>query len=69
PALNRTLKINFQESFPYEILGWEETTLMGYGASPSTMTTKATKLETLKTAYWQKNSNADSYLREKLKLD
>ncbi|NNL82180.1 MAG: septum formation inhibitor Maf [Winogradskyella sp.] len=69
PALNRTLKINFQESFPYEILGWEETTLIGYGSSPSTMTTKAIKLETLKTAYWQKNSNADSNLREKLKLD
>lgn len=69
PELNRTLKINFQESFPYQITGWEETSLVGYGASPSTITTKATKLETLKTAYWRKNSNSDSILREKLKLD
>lgn len=69
PELNRTLRINFEENFPYQILGWEETNLMGYGSNPSTLTTKATKLNTLKTSYWRQNSNSDSVLRETLKLE
>jgi hypothetical protein len=68
PELNRTLKINFTPSFPYDILGWEETTTRGYGASTKTLTTKATKLESIKSAYWSKNNNADESLRETLKL-
>lgn len=66
--LNRTLKINFNTSFPYNILGWEETTVSGYGASAKTLTTKATKLESIKSAYWSKNHNADESLRDTLKL-
>lgn len=68
PELNRTLKINFNSNFPYNILGWEETTLSGYGASAKTLTTKATKLVSIKTAYWSKNHNSDAVLRETLKL-
>ena len=68
PELNRTLKINFNTSFPYDILGWEETSKQGYGASAKTLTSKATKLKTLKSAYWGKNSNADKDLRETLRL-
>jgi hypothetical protein len=68
PKLNRTLKINFNTSFPYDILGWEETTLSGFGSSAQTLTTKATKLESIKSAYWSKNRNADEELRETLKL-
>ncbi|WP_400078425.1 septum formation inhibitor Maf [Winogradskyella sp. R77965] len=69
PELNRTLKINFNPNFPYDILGWEETTPSGYGASAKTLTTKATKLESIKSAYWSKNNNADEGLRETLKLE
>lgn len=68
PELGRTLKINFNAQFPYEISGWEETTTNGYGASARTLTTKATKLESIKSAYWGKNSNADQGLRKTLKL-
>jgi hypothetical protein len=68
PELNRTLKINFNTAFPYDILGWEETTISGFGASAKTLTTKATKLESIKSAYWSKNHNADESLRETLKL-
>ncbi|WP_299365489.1 septum formation inhibitor Maf [Winogradskyella sp.] len=68
PELNRTLKISFDPEFPHEISGWEETTVNGYGGSAKTLTTKATKLESIKSAYWSKNNNADEGLRETLKL-
>ena len=68
PELNRTLKINFNIQFPYDILGWEETSPSGYGASAKILTTKATKLKSIKSAYWSKNHNADEGLRETLKL-
>ncbi|MBO6879693.1 septum formation inhibitor Maf [Winogradskyella sp.] len=68
PELNRTLKINFNNEFPFDILGWEETSESGFGASTKTLTTKATKLSSIKSAYWNKNNNADESLREKLKL-
>ncbi|WP_299523880.1 septum formation inhibitor Maf [Winogradskyella sp.] len=68
PELSRTLKINFNSEFPYEISGWEETTVSGYGSASKTLTTKATKLESIKSAYWSKNNNADESLRKILKL-
>lgn len=69
PDLNRTLKINFNTDFPFDILGWEETTVSGYGANSKTLTTKATKLERIKSAYWTKNSTDNEGLREILKLE
>lgn len=66
--LERSLSISFNPSFPYDIAGWQETIVSGYGDSAKTLTTKATKLETIKTDYWTKNSNADESLRESLKL-
>ena len=68
PELNRTLAITFNPEFPYEILGWEETSKSGFGNSTTTLTTKATKLNTIKSAYWQKNSNKDEVLRDLLQL-
>lgn len=69
PKLNRSLNINFNINFPYDILGWEETTTSGYGTSAKTLTTKATKLESIKSAYWSKNHNTDEGLRKTLKLE
>ncbi len=69
PELNRTLNINFNESFPYDILSWEESFKSGFGSNAKTLTTKATKLESIKSAYWSKNSNADEALRKTLKLN
>lgn len=69
PALNRSLEINFNTTFPHEITSWEETTVSGYGANAKTLTTKATKLKSIKSAYWSKNSNIDQSLRASLKLE
>ncbi len=68
PELNRSLIIRFNSNFPYDILGWEETFKSGFGKNAKTLTTKATKLKTIKSAYWGKNKNKDEVLREELKL-
>ncbi|MEM5566364.1 septum formation inhibitor Maf [Psychroserpens sp. AS72] len=67
--LDRKLTINYNPSFPYEITSWEETFKEGSGANTKTLTTKATKLKTITSAYWNKKSNADENLRETLKLN
>ena len=69
PDLNRTLSITFNPTFPYDILEWEETYKSGFGSNAKMLTTKATKLKTIKSAYWQKNRNFDEVLRDTLLLD
>jgi len=69
PELNRTLSISFNPEFPFDILGWEETFKSGFGPNTKVLTTKATKLKTIKSPYWQKNSNKDEVLRESLQLN
>jgi len=69
PTLDRTLKINFDKAFPFEVLSWEETFKSGFGPSAKILTTKATRLKTIKSAYWTKNSNADERLRDSLLLN
>lgn len=63
----RTLDIYFEKNFPHAILGWEETYLSGYG-SPEKLTTRAMRINTVKSAYWGKNTNADRKLRKELGL-
>ena len=65
PELKRTLTINFNTEFPYEILGWTESEQR----RGQILTSTATKIATLKSAYWGKNSNKDGNLREILQLD
>lgn len=62
PELQRELTIHFNPEFPYDILSWEET----YPDNGKMLTTKATKLKTLKTAYWHENSNGFERLRDTL---
>ena len=69
PELNRTLTINFNSNFPYDISSWEDTYKDGYGANAKVLTTNATRLKTINSDYWSKNSNADEVLRETLQLD
>ena len=69
PDLNRTLSIKYNPNFPYDILGWEETFKSGFGPNAKVLTTKASKLKTIKSPYWQKNSNKDQILRETLLLN
>lgn len=65
PDLNRTLKIEFHNKFPYTIIGWTETYPSGRGE----ITSGATLKKTILSPYWQKNSNSDVSLRDSLGLD
>ena len=69
PELDRKLSIYFNPKFPFTIEGWKESNPVGYGNTRQHMTTTATRLKSLKTAYWSKNSNSDQALRDKLMLD
>lgn len=64
---DRSLRIYFDSSFPHVIYGWEETFLSGFG-TPERLTTKAKRINTIKSAYWGKNSNADREIRKELGL-
>ncbi|TBN19113.1 septum formation inhibitor Maf [Hyunsoonleella pacifica] len=63
--LDRTLAINFNPKFPYDIISWEET----FKSGGKLLTTKATKLKTITSPYWQKNDNASAILRDTLQLN
>jgi hypothetical protein len=65
PNLKRTLRIFFNPKFPFKIEKWEEETLN----QGKVLTTTATKMEEIKSAYWNKNSNKDLPLRDNLNLD
>jgi hypothetical protein len=65
PELQRELKIYYHLIFPFNIEKWEET-IQKNGES---FTTTATKMEGIKSAYWNKNSNKDLPLRENLNLN
>ena len=69
PELKRELSIEFNSEFPHEINGWTESMVSGYDATAKKLSTKATKIKTIKSAYWNKNSNADEGLRTELGLD
>lgn len=64
---NRKLAIYFENNFPHTILGWQETYLSGFG-KPERLTTTAKRINTIKSAYWGKNSNKDRELRKELGL-
>lgn len=68
PDLERTLTINFTTEFPYTIESWTEQFKSGFGPKAKVMTTKATKLKSLKTPYWGQNGNEDLILRDSLGL-
>ncbi len=68
PELKRTISITFNSSFPYEIESWTEAFTSGFGPNAKELTTKATKIKSMKSAYWGKNSNKDEVLREELGL-
>ncbi|WP_248723220.1 septum formation inhibitor Maf [Seonamhaeicola sp. ML3] len=69
PNINRSLKIMFNPEFPFDILSWEESIKIGVDPNAKVLTTKASKLKTIKSAYWNKNSNKYEVLRDTLKLN
>ncbi|MEM9996112.1 MAG: hypothetical protein AAF809_00295 [Bacteroidota bacterium] len=64
PDLGRTLAIRFRAAFPHEIEGWTETRR----ARGQAVTTTATRMAQLRSAYWGQNSPEDEVLREQLGL-
>lgn len=68
PELDRSISITFDANFPYEIEQWTETFKSGFGPNAKKLTTKATKIKSIKSAYWGKNSNKDEVLRDELGL-
>jgi len=68
PELERTLTINFTSDFPYSIESWTEEFKSGFGPNAKSMMTSASKIKTLKTAYWGQHDNKDQILRDSLGL-
>lgn len=68
PEQDRTLNIYYTEKFPYQIIGWEETYLDGFGANKKKLTTRAIKKKTLFIDYWNHNKKADTDFRDSLEL-
>ncbi|WP_299390601.1 septum formation inhibitor Maf [uncultured Gelidibacter sp.] len=68
PELNRSISISFNPKSPFDIISWEETFISGQGEKAKELTTKATRMKSIKSDYWNKNSNADASLRESLGL-
>ncbi|RRQ48572.1 septum formation inhibitor Maf [Maribacter algicola] len=68
PELERTLSITFSNTFPYSIESWSEITKSGFGPNAQLLTSKAKKIKTINTPYWQQNDNKDLYLRDSLGL-
>lgn len=64
--LDRKLQIDFKTAFPHSIEGWTETFKSGYGPKAKVLTSKATKMKVLKTAYWRQNGTEDEILRKEL---
>ncbi len=62
PELNRRLEIDFEVSFPYQILGWKET----YGNNEITT---GRILKSMMTDYWMHHHPVDEALRDSLDLE
>ena len=62
----RNITFHYEDAFPHTILGWEEIHYSGYGDNRKLLTTKAERKSTIKSDYWNKNSNADAQLRDEL---
>jgi hypothetical protein len=69
PELKRTLSIVYENEFPFQILSWEETYPDGFNKNPKILTTSGKLLKTIKSDYWNKNSNSDSKMRKELDLE
>ena len=68
PAQERTLTIEYMPTFPYQITGWEETYMDGFGAGRKQLATRAVRDKTLFIDYWRYHSNSDIALRDSLNL-
>ncbi|WP_026838759.1 hypothetical protein [Gillisia sp. JM1] len=65
PELKRNLKIYYSNIAPFKIEKWQEE----IEVNGKLYTTTATKMNEIKSDYWNKNSNKDLHLREQLNLN
>jgi hypothetical protein len=65
PELQRTLVIEYNNAFPYQIQGWKES----YPEGGKMITTTATLKKVIHTDYWKKNKNEDDHWRGELGLE
>jgi hypothetical protein len=68
PELSRTLTIEYEQAHPHKIVGWTEKNYSGYGGNRQLLTTTATRMKSINTDYWNRNSVADSTYRIELNL-
>lgn len=66
PALNRSLKIEFQSTFPHIIESWSETFQSGFGSNVKTLTSTASRIKTIQSKYWTQHGNEHEVLRDSL---
>lgn len=67
-GFSRTLTYYVGTQFPYPVYGWDETYAAGFREDGRTLTTKARRLATLRTPYWEKHRPEDRALRKQLQL-
>ncbi|MFK8102170.1 MAG: septum formation inhibitor Maf [Saprospiraceae bacterium] len=69
PDLKRSLAIRYEKKFPHTILSWEESYASGWGNNRKKMTTTATRIKTIRSDYWNKNTPQDIVFRKELGLE
>ena len=69
PAEQRTLRIVFEEKFPYRIQKWEESYRSMAAMGGKLMTTRAVRTHTILDPYWQHHRNQDRVMLKKLGLN
>ena len=69
PNLERELTLYFNSKFPFEIEKWEETNSLNNTNDTLRLKTVATRLKSIKTPYWQQNSEKFAPLRDTLQLN
>jgi hypothetical protein len=69
PDLKRNLSITFESKFPHKVLSWEESYPDGFSKNPKILTSTGKLIKTIKSDYWNKNSNNDSVWRKELGLE
>lgn len=67
-SIDRELAITFEAAAPYQIQGWTERYVSGWGPSAETLTTTAKVKQRLMSDYWNRHGNADRGLRKQLGL-
>lgn len=64
--MNRKLTIEYISQFPYEIVGWTEEYMSGFGKDAVQLKTEAVKKKTILIDYWNRHDPPDEIIRKEL---